>query len=169
MSIGESQQYRPGDVVNGYRLSPDGSRWEPVLTYRPTTGPGQQGGWSTSTKIALGLIAAISALILGGAALIGIAVAAGSGMQEGYAQETYSQGAGTGDSGQYLGNSQAVTNPDAAAARDLWNGLSAYDQNLLCTTYWGQGPGAVYYPLFAAGYPEPVVRELLDLLDTQVC
>lgn len=60
--------YRPGDVVNGYRLSADGSSWEPVEPAAPVPGaptqarsartgllPNGRAGWSALIITAVGL------------------------------------------------------------------------------------------------------------------
>lgn len=62
------QQHMPGDVVNGHRLSEDGTRWEPVAAAAPTAAPARTSRRQMAllfvilTAVATGAVSLLSAV-----------------------------------------------------------------------------------------------------------
>lgn len=64
MSI-DNQQYQPGDVVNGHRLSADGTAWEPIAAPAPPAEAiGEQVNWFARHKVLTAVGGGAAALLL---------------------------------------------------------------------------------------------------------
>lgn len=127
----QSPQYKPGNVVNGHRLSADGTRWEPLAA---------QGTRGTShTNRAIIVAGAIGLLLFGGL------VAASAGSPTAVAEQTAT-----------IAESETDYDVEWAYMSGVWNGTPVETRNMVCEDFRSLGPQAMYEQNYLDYSPQPV-------------
>ncbi len=186
-------RYRPGDVVNGHRLSENGTRWEPI--HAPQAGqhgsPGNGDGSATASPSRLGLkvfggIAGVALTLVAAAGLASAAASADDTDTRSATRDTEPSGARSDvqeridaaaerdrQRAESPGTAPARDRPDTPDLRsqawDLWDDLTLNEKDLACNVYYSEGPAMVRIALTSSGYDDDVVRDLLGMMDGELC